>query len=310
MKSELLEFKKNLVRLPTAVRQFLIPDSHNCFVITIDISERCLLLYREEDWAHIEKTIASLSVSDPMNLRVQRLLLGHASDLTISMHGETLFPGELKTYAKISNQALLLRQGRRFELWDPVTYINRIGESSHIDKDLVEWDVELSDLYPKSRLKRALDNPKRTKELYSEYWRSRGVDFSQRAQEKLFISYSSQDKAYVEKIVEGLKEKGCDIWVDYNELLPGDSLVGVIQQEISNSSFFMPVLSETSVNSEWCKRELFQAINEEIHRKEVFVVPAVIDDCKVPEFILDKVYADLRPENYDKGIAVLSRRFL
>ena len=56
------------------------------------------------------------------------------------------------------------------------------------------------------------------------------------------------------------------------------------------------VLSEASVNSEWCKKELSVGLIRELEEKRVVVIPVLIEDCAVPMFLRDKRYADFRTD--------------
>jgi hypothetical protein len=93
------------------------------------------------------------------------------------------------------------------------------------------------------------------------------------------------------------------IWVDTWEINVGDSIVQKIQEAIQEASALIVVLSEASVNSEWCKKELSVGLIRELEEKRVIVLPVLIDDCDIPVFLRDKKYADFR-ENYDDGLRV------
>ena len=46
------------------------------------------------------------------------------------------------------------------------------------------------------------------------------------------------------------------------------------------------------MRSSWVEKELNAALAIELERKDVFVLPLVIDDCDIPVFLKDKLYAD------------------
>ena len=54
------------------------------------------------------------------------------------------------------------------------------------------------------------------------------------------------------------------------------------------------ILSKNSVASEWCKKELNSGLMRELEEKRVLVLPCVIDDCEIPLFLREKLYADFR----------------
>ena len=49
---------------------------------------------------------------------VQRLLVGHATDIEIDTSGRVLIPKELREYSMIKKDGMLIGQGNRFEIWD------------------------------------------------------------------------------------------------------------------------------------------------------------------------------------------------
>ena len=87
-------------------------------VLTIDTEERCLLLYLEDEWRNIEASLQKLPSFNPAARRIQRLLSGHATDLALDGQGRILLPQELRQYAAIQKQAVLIGQGNKFEIWD------------------------------------------------------------------------------------------------------------------------------------------------------------------------------------------------
>ena len=50
--------------------------------------------------------------------KLQRLLVGHATDIEMDKSGRLLIPYELREFSMIKKEAMLIGQGNRFELWD------------------------------------------------------------------------------------------------------------------------------------------------------------------------------------------------
>lgn len=120
----------------------------------------------------------------------------------------------------------------------------------------------------------------------------------------VFISYSSIDCEFVKKLSLLLVEKKINIWLDKWEMKPGDSLIDKIQSGISNSSYLLVVLSKNSIQSEWCKKELNSGLIRELEEKKVVIIPILLEDCEVPIFLREKVYADFR-KDFEDGISTL-----
>lgn len=77
----------------------------------------------------------------------------------------------------------------------------------------------------------------------------------------------------------------------------GDSLLGRIRQEISRASFLIVALSLASIASEWVNRELRFALEGEVASKRVKVLPALTEDCAIPDFLGDRLWADFRRDD-------------
>lgn len=78
----------------------------------------------------------------------------------------------------------------------------------------------------------------------------------------VFISYSHTDVNDVSTIVKILKEhSNQEVWYDH-ELRGGDQYFSVIAEQILKNEFFIFVVSQSSINSDWCIRELQFAMSE------------------------------------------------
>ena len=120
----------------------------------------------------------------------------------------------------------------------------------------------------------------------------------------VFLSHSSHDKAFVRQLSADLTKAGVGIWLDEQRILVGDSIVEKVGQGLVESDFFIIVLSEASVESEWVKKELNRALLSEIEKRRVIVLPAKLNNCKIPDLIKDKKYANFA-ESYRQGFKEL-----
>jgi TIR domain len=116
-----------------------------------------------------------------------------------------------------------------------------------------------------------------------------------------FLSHSSKDKAFVRKLAADLVASGVKVWIDEQRILVGDSIPEKVAQGLAESDFFLIVISHNSVGSSWVKKELSNALIQEIERRKVAILPIKIDDATMPESIRDKRYADFQG-SYDEGL--------
>ena len=122
----------------------------------------------------------------------------------------------------------------------------------------------------------------------------------------VFISYSHVDKEAAEKLALNLVQAKQNVWIDTWELNAGDSLIEKVEGALGGADAILVLLSESSVNSEWCKKELRTGLLRELEEKAVLVIPIVIDDCEIPLFLREKMYLDFRKDR-DEGLSLLLR---
>lgn len=123
----------------------------------------------------------------------------------------------------------------------------------------------------------------------------------------VFLSYSSVDRIYAEKLATDLLSWGVSVWWDQWEIKVGDSLIEKIQEGISTTSWLAIVLTPDSVSSPWVQKELSSVLISEVEDAKVIVLPLLFRDCTLPPFLRDKKYADFR-RDYDQGLRDLLDR--
>lgn len=106
---------KGRVAIPARYRD---SEGLDKMVLTIDTEETCLLLYPEEKWQVIEENLQKLPSFNTHARRIQRLLIGHATDLEPDSNGRILIPPLLREYAKLEKKVVMIGQGNKFEIWD------------------------------------------------------------------------------------------------------------------------------------------------------------------------------------------------
>ncbi len=94
-----------------------------------------------------------------------------------------------------------------------------------------------------------------------------------RRRDEVFISYSRSNKAFVEKVVKGLKVKDIDPWFDKDDIPTGANWWNEIRKGIVRSNYFIFITSEESLQSEVCNWELDYAI---YYNK--LIIPLLLDD--------------------------------
>jgi MraZ protein len=109
---------KGRLAMPARYRDQIIEEAEGRLVATVDLNDRCLLIYTSSAWEEIERKLMRLPTLDPNARRLQRLMIGHAMESELDSHGRLLISPKLREYAGIDKDAMLIGQGNRFELWD------------------------------------------------------------------------------------------------------------------------------------------------------------------------------------------------
>lgn len=116
---------KGRMALPVRFRELLSDACSGHIVITIDMEEPCLLLYPLPYWEEIQAQLEALPNVNPAARRIQRLLIGHATDAELDGSGRVLVPPMLRDYASLSKKLVLLGQGRKLEIWSEEIWTQR-----------------------------------------------------------------------------------------------------------------------------------------------------------------------------------------
>ena len=117
---------KGRIVLPARYRERLAEICQGQIVITIDTDQPCLLLYPLPEWELIEEKIEALPSFNPTTRRIQRLLIGHATEIEVDGNGRMLLSNPLREYARLGKKVVLIGQGKKFELWDEAIWNERM----------------------------------------------------------------------------------------------------------------------------------------------------------------------------------------
>lgn len=119
---------KGRLAVPMRYRELLLEESPGQMVCTIDLHQPCLLLYTLPQWEVIEQKLSRLSSMNPVERRIQRLLLGHASECQMDSAGRLLIASTLRQHAGLTKQVMLVGQFNKFELWDEENWYQQVKE--------------------------------------------------------------------------------------------------------------------------------------------------------------------------------------
>lgn len=112
---------KGRLAIPTKYRAELAECCESQLVVTVGL-DRCLLLYPLPEFEEIERKLVKLPSLNTQAKRLQRLLLGHATECELDGQGRFLIPEPLRRFATLQKKVAMVGQGNKFEIWDDETW--------------------------------------------------------------------------------------------------------------------------------------------------------------------------------------------
>lgn len=119
---------KGRLTLPTRWRDGLIAQGGSSVVVTIDLREVCLLMYPAQAWTDVEAMLMALPNLDEHYRRIQRMVLGHATEVEVDASGRLVLPPDLREYAGLDRRLALVGQANKFEVWSEESWDARRQE--------------------------------------------------------------------------------------------------------------------------------------------------------------------------------------
>jgi MraZ protein len=118
---------KGRMALPTRFRESLAVLAEGRLVLTIDVKEQCLLLYPLPAWEVVQNKLEALSNIGDEARRLQRLLIGHATDIDMDAQGRILVPPMLREFAHLDKKLVVVGQGNKLEIWSADQWQQRMS---------------------------------------------------------------------------------------------------------------------------------------------------------------------------------------
>jgi hypothetical protein len=94
-----------------------------------------------------------------------------------------------------------------------------------------------------------------------------------------FISYSTQDQEFADRLYADLQNKGVRCWFAPHDLRIGKKILDAVDAAIRLRDRVLLILSEHSINSDWVEDEVTAGFEEERNRGEEVLFPIRLDDA-------------------------------
>jgi MraZ protein len=116
---------KGRVAIPTRHRTALL-DGADTLVLSAH-PEGCVLIYPESAWEPVRARVESFPSFNTQASWWKRLLLGMEEHVSPDASGRVLLSPALRLHAKLEREAMMVGQGRYFELWDSAVWSTKLN---------------------------------------------------------------------------------------------------------------------------------------------------------------------------------------
>ena len=92
-------------------------DMGDKFIVTKGL-DGCLFAFSQNEWLNFESKLKSLPLSDRNARNFVRFFLSGATECEIDKQGRFLLPNNLREYANLEKEAVIIGVGTRLEIWN------------------------------------------------------------------------------------------------------------------------------------------------------------------------------------------------
>jgi len=165
--------------------------------------------------------------------------------------------------------------------------IGQLTKLTELDLNYNNFDIppEVHEMEPVDKINYILQNQKKSKSIHvkSSPITETGVESSHISTTRVFISYSTKDRDFVEKeIIALLKEHNIGTWYSKDNIVTAEDWERSIVQGLKKCEWFLLVMSPNSASSRWVRSELAWALAN----REGKIIPVMIEKCDYIDFNL------------------------
>lgn len=112
------------------------------FVVTKSL-DRCLYVFTNEEWEVITEKLSKLPITNKNSREFVRFFLSGAGTCEVDKQGRILIPANLREYAKLEKDVILVGVASKIEIWDKESYETNQAE---INENMDEIVGKMDDL--------------------------------------------------------------------------------------------------------------------------------------------------------------------
>ncbi len=112
------------------------------FVVTRGL-DHCLFVYSHSDWGILESKLRAMPLSRADARQFMRFFFSGAAESELDKQGRVLLPSNLRNYAQIVRECVVIGVGARVEIWDLETWRSYSSSAADQFSDLASGLVDL-----------------------------------------------------------------------------------------------------------------------------------------------------------------------
>lgn len=124
---------KGRVTMPVKLRE----DIGDTFIVTKGL-DGCLFAYSQSEWNNFEEKLKSLPLTNKNARDFVRFFLSGAIECEIDKQGRFLIPGNLRNYAKLEKETIIIGVGTRIEIWNKEEWTNYSSDENISADEIAE----------------------------------------------------------------------------------------------------------------------------------------------------------------------------
>jgi len=109
----------------------------------------------------------------------------------------------------------------------------------------------------------------------------------------VFLSYKSDDHQWVESLKTALQARGVRVWLDKDQIRPGDRFVRALEGGLETSRSVALVATPESISSGWVEDEYSRALSLS-NQGQLKLIPLLLRDARLPGFLSNRQHIDFR----------------
>lgn len=130
--------EKGRLIIPAKFREALGPS----FVVTRGL-DHCLFLYPQAEWQNLESKLKTLPLTNANARAFVRFFFSGANECELDKQGRILVPPNLREYAKLERDAVVIGVSNRVEVWAKSEWETYSGQADESFESIAEQIVDL-----------------------------------------------------------------------------------------------------------------------------------------------------------------------